>query len=73
MHGFNGMHWGMGIGWFVFAAILFVSVWLLARFVYTGTRTNEKEKTVLNILNERYARGEISKEEYLNIKKDISR
>jgi lysylphosphatidylglycerol synthetase-like protein (DUF2156 family) len=42
MHGFNGMHWGMGIGWFVFAAILFVSVWLLARFVYTGTRTNEK-------------------------------
>ncbi len=73
MHSMDGTQWGMGVGWFIFAGILFITVWIIARFVYPGTRTREgDEESALNILKERYARGEIGREEYLEKKKTIS-
>ncbi len=73
MHNMNGMQWGMGVGWLILAGILFITVWIIARYVYPGNRPQDEEKkSALNILKERYARGEIGREEYLDKKKQIS-
>jgi len=60
---------------FVFFFILFI-VWLISRIFHRDTATeNEKElteeETALQILKKRYARGEITKRQFLEIKKDI--
>ena len=73
MYHMNGMQWGMGVGWFVLAGILFMAVWFIARFVHTGDRSSEgKKKSALDILKKRYAGGEIGKDEYLEKKKILS-
>ncbi len=72
-----GMGWGFGFGWFFM--ILF---WVLVIFgvVYiikmiserTGKRHN-REESALDILEKRYAKGEISKEEFEKIKSDLTK
>ncbi|MBI5574939.1 MAG: SHOCT domain-containing protein [Deltaproteobacteria bacterium] len=75
----NGMMGG-GMGfWMVIAAIFWLilavgvvllAVWALQRFrAGSGQRT---EESALDILKKRYARGEISREEYEEKKRDIS-
>jgi len=45
-------------------------VWIVRQ---SGTRAGARgEETALDILNKRYARGEISKEDYDRMRKDIS-
>jgi putative membrane protein len=65
--------------WMTFGGIIFVLFWVgvIALIVWftkkTGDRgeTSEK-KNPLNIAKERYAKGEISKEEFDKIKEDLS-
>ena len=69
-----------GSGWWMF----FGSIWmiligggLIALIVWgirklTGNSGNIGIKTPLEIVRERYAKGEITKEQYEQIKKDIS-
>jgi putative membrane protein len=73
------MSWDYGIGWFImillaliwialiFAVIFFV-VWLVREI---RGRKGGREETALEIIRKRYARGEISKEEFEEKKKDI--
>ena len=77
MGGFFG---GWEIAWIIFififiaaiiVGIILLIVWLVKRASYTGYSSQEKEGKALDILKERYARGEITKEEYEKIKKDI--
>ncbi|MDO8592608.1 MAG: SHOCT domain-containing protein [bacterium] len=64
--------WGGGIGmifmifWWllVIAAIILFARWLVEQTRHGG-------KTALDILKERYAKGEISKEQYEAMKKDL--
>ncbi len=72
MYHMNGFHWGMGVGWFLFAGILFLALWIIARFVNSGNPAGGNKNSALDILNKRYARGEIGKEEYLDQKQSIS-
>jgi putative membrane protein len=51
-------------------AIIAVVVWGIKKATERGS-TNEK-KNSLDIAKERYAKGEISKEEFEQIKKDLS-
>ena len=72
--------WHDGMGWWMgFGSILFVIFWgaVVALFVWGIRKTSEKgssngKTNPLDIAKERYAKGEISKEEFDNIKKDLS-
>ena len=58
---------------FIWILIIVIGI-LLARKLWRGSSHNQVttvSKTALDILKERYAKGEISKEEFEQIKKDI--
>lgn len=74
----GGMGW-----WMVFGVILFIIFWggIIALIVW-GVRSvargghhetyHESRNNALDILKERYAKGEITKEQYEQMKKDLS-
>lgn len=62
--------WGMGFGW-LFMMLFWVLVVLGVIYIITLIGTRKKEETALDILEKRYARGEISREEFEEKKKDI--
>lgn len=76
-----GGFFGGGLGWIgmIFGFIFFVAiiigvilliVWLIRR---TGYNTTEKPSSrPIEILKERYAKGELTKEQYENMKKELS-
>ena len=68
--GYYSYHWFGLILWFVFLILIIAGIILIIRY-FTGDK-NRDQKTAMEILNERYAKGELSKEEYLEKKKDIS-
>lgn len=74
---------GWGLGW-IFMLIFWVIVmgiivWLIRRIAGGGYHshfpetppTQEKEDSAMKILKERYARGDISKDEFESKKKDL--
>ncbi len=79
--GYNPMMsgWGFGFGWvfqmvfgiLIAVAIIVLIVWIVknARYGHRGTRYGGN---ALDILNERYAKGEIDRKEYEEKKKDLS-
>jgi putative membrane protein len=63
--------WGMGFGmiiWLVILAAIAGVVWLVRSQPVAGGR---RHSTGLDALEERYARGEIDRDEYLQKKRDI--
>jgi putative membrane protein len=69
-----GMHWGwgMGFGWIFGLVFLIVVIWLVVRAINQNSSPVQTGKSALDILKERYARGEINKEEFEEKKKDIT-
>jgi putative membrane protein len=74
----DGMGWWMVVGsiWMVlfWAVIIALVVWGARRLTErgpSGSSTTDK-RDPLDIAKERYARGDISKEEFDQIKKDLS-
>ncbi len=61
----------MMIFWVVIIALI---VWGIIALVKRGTSTSDtpQKRDPLDIAKERYAKGEISKEEFEQIKKDLS-
>lgn len=80
MWNWNGFHtaWGgMGIGMIgmgLFWILLIVVVVLFARSLWGGAfgTTRSPERTPLDVLKERYARGEIEKDEFERKRRDLS-
>ncbi len=78
MHWFGNYGSMMGPG---FGGVFMVIFWILIVFliVYVAGRLfrqggiGEERNKAADILNERYARGEISREEYERIKEDLRR
>jgi putative membrane protein len=80
MHGFGNMY-GMGFGWIIGLLFIIGLVWLFIRA--NGTHQpyhyphhhspagSPEGKSPVDILKERYARGEIDKEEFEQKKKDL--
>lgn len=75
MHRFGGMGFGMGWGWILSLIIIVAIIWGISRYSGQNNIFNKPEnnKTALDILNERYANGEIDKEEYKTKKRDIEK
>jgi len=76
MMGDMGGWWGMGFGWIsmilfwglVILAIAALAKWLMQQPSGGGS---PRDKTPLEILQERYARGEIDREEYEQKRQDL--
>ncbi len=47
--------------------VIYAIVWLVRRF----TLTDGKEDRAMNVLRDRYAKGEITKEQFESMKKDL--
>jgi putative membrane protein len=85
--GMGAAGWSLMIIWAIFWVAVFVAIILLIRHLVTRSdegRWTEEEKhaeqthhmwrrsNALNILEERYARGEIEREEFLRRRADLS-
>ena len=76
MHRFGEHGWGMGFGmgwwWIIGLIIMIIIVWLVVKsYNNNSTPPRFDNKSALDILNERYARGEIDKEEFEERKKGL--
>ncbi|MFP4690407.1 MAG: SHOCT domain-containing protein [Bacteroidales bacterium] len=70
---YNGHGWGMGWWWIIGLIVLSVIIWIVAKSMSQDTAaTRHPEKTALDILKERYAKGEIDKKEFEERRKDLS-
>lgn len=68
-----GMMGGFGVGWFipVFGILLLALIIWSVVALFRGTGQSESPGSSLVLLKERYARGEIGREEYEQKKKDL--
>jgi len=67
--------WGMEYGWIMmlgFWLLIIVGAFFVIKIMITGAGKREKSETALDILKKRYAKSEISREEYEKIKNDIA-
>lgn len=64
---------GMVFGWVFWILLLVVIIWVVYQFLNKNQNSaNTKSENAMDILKERYAKGEITKEEYENMKKDLN-
>lgn len=75
MRHYGMMGGGMGIVMIIFWIVLIGAFVLLVTGIFNGIRSTDpderKKPDALEILKARYARGEINKDEYDNIRKDL--
>jgi putative membrane protein len=73
MTGLGGHYWGMGWWWIIGIIIIAAIVWMALKTISKNNNINTSfGKTPLDILKERYATGEIGKEEFEERKKDLT-
>lgn len=70
MMGYDG--WGWGFMMFFWAALFVVGTVLAVRFLKSDTTVNSETNDPLDIIKKRYAKGEITKEQFVEMKKDLS-
>lgn len=71
MHGMMGMMGG-GWGFMLLTSLAFLLLIALgAYYIITALTRRDGGKTALDLLKERYAKGEITRDEYLKMKEDL--
>ena len=63
---------GMWFGWIFWIAIIVLVIWLLVDRSNKTKLTLPPQETALDILKKRYAKGEITKEQFEQMKKDLN-
>ena len=75
MGDFNGMGWfGPGFGgifMILFWGAIIVGIIAIIRWLSSPRQTRPTEKSALDILNERYAKGEMDRDDYEARRRDI--
>ncbi|MDA3816434.1 MAG: SHOCT domain-containing protein [Prolixibacteraceae bacterium] len=72
MGGFGGHGWGMGWWWIIGIVIVVAVVWMVVKGLNQNSTNQGIGKSALDILKERYARGEIDKQEFEERKRDLT-
>lgn len=67
MDGFFGMGWMMILWW----VLIVFGLVALAKWMFASKATISNNDTSLEIIKPRYAKGEITRDEYENLKKDL--
>ena len=68
----GGWGWGMAIfGWLFMALVVGLVAWLIASAIRRPDSAGPGSRRALVILDERYAAGEIDRDEYLERKNDL--
>ena len=69
----NGFMFGGGLMWIFWILLIVLAVILTVALAQrrTGTGSGARERTALDILKERYARGEIDRDEFEQIRRDL--
>lgn len=67
-----GMGFGGGFMWLFLFLLIGITVWAINAVVGRGHKTTIKRKSALEILKERYAKGEIDQEEFEQKRKVLS-
>jgi len=62
---------GAAVMWILLLIVIVVLIWFLVRGSGTGGFQSTPRETPLDILKKRYARGEITKEQFDEMKKDL--
>jgi len=68
-----GHGWGMGFGFLLFWGVLIVAIAVLGKHIWGPSTKDGRErgKSALELLEERYARGEIVRDEFEQKKRDL--
>jgi len=74
-HPGGGWFVAMGIAMIVFWVLVIVGIVLLVKWAATGTRAphGTTQETALEVLQKRYARGEITREQFVQMREDLER
>ena len=69
----NFMFGGMWFGWFFWLVILIVIIWVIVNQLNKGKQGSQlsQSESTLDILKKTYAKGEMTKEQFEQMKKDI--
>ena len=71
----NMMHYGFGYGgmfmWIIFLIVIGLLIYFIVQAQKTKGQTPSQNESPLDILKRRYAKGEIAREEYERMKKDL--
>jgi putative membrane protein len=68
------MGFGMGFGAIIMVLFWGAIIWLVISLINAGTKKSEETpESPLAILKKRYARGEITREQYLEMEKELTR
>jgi putative membrane protein len=74
--GFGNWGWGMGLMMFIglvfWGCVIALIVWAVTRVTRRESHSGGGKQNPLDIARERYAKGEITKEQYEQFKKDLS-
>ena len=69
------MHYGFGYGgmfmWIIFLVVIGLLIYFIVQAQKTKGETSTRNEGRLDILKRRYAKGEIAKEEFERMKKDL--
>ncbi len=68
-------HFGNGWGWFFppFFFVMFVIGFFICLFYIFGRKKHDVPESPLDVLSRRYAKGEITREEFQRMKEDIGK
>jgi putative membrane protein len=74
MSDWSGLSWGMGFGgifMILFWALIILGIVALAKWLFSSTGSVGSGKRPLEILQERYARGDITRDQYERMRQDL--